>query len=642
MKSDEVNRVHQAVFGYSNGHRLLVSSLSLSSIDVYELAAASDLAPGAEISGSDSYLTGLMLPDSKMFAVMRTWLAPEMPRPGCVWSHVLLLDRAFLSTHVDLTVLGAMFRRPHQYQTDEAFTTAIEINRRLRSGRPNIEAVERVLWACYGDVPLTDDLETRRDTEHAILTIWSQQWPRLRTHFTFRSIPAESNLKGQFFDFRKGISLTKTSPVPKWLAEASKDATSDVITPLRRFLWRYGKDVHSDRKVLPDLIRVYISTRSKTLKFDVADSVLERYPHGQAETLKKDILGLSASKLSLVPSVNSVDLMLLLGKHNESAVRYEEKELVSLFSQVDADHLPDVADALVSSREQLGQLFNPIMDAILPLVNEDILKEGRLSYDIALASVFSNPGLLTSSTTSVFSSLDLLSFWDIRLDDLQRMEILRALLTRDFVDEGAELFYHQPGEIFPIAVDLARQSRLHDSWLDLFRSNVQLSLDSIPVFRDGKDLMATARLLGFPIEPERVLRTWLTAFESVQSSLSHDDESRFYVYLFALCARHGIQNYRDVLIKILPSLRIRVLQNDIPADAEEMLSRWLPSDDARWDLNKRLMKLFRKAYKRGVKMDDVLASLNLSDAEIMYATDQDPESSVRKLFKAFSPFNYWD
>lgn len=640
MKSDEVNEVHQAVFGYSNGHRLLASSLALSSIDVYELAAASDLAPGAQISGSDSYLTGLMLPDSRMYAVMRTWLAPEMPRPGCVWSHVILLDRAFLSTQVDLTVLDAMFRRPHQYQTDEAFTTPIEINRRLRGERPDIEAVRRVLWACYGDLPLRDDLETKRETEHAILSVWSQQWPRLRTHFIFRSIPAESSLKGQFFEFRKGVSLTKTSPVPKWVTEACNDATSAVITPLRRFLWRYGKDLHSDRKVLPDLIRLYISTRSSTLKFDVADSILERYPHGQADTLKKDILGLSASKLSLVPSVNSVDLMLLLGKHNENAVRYEEEELVSFFSQVDANHLPDLTDALLSSREQIGQLFNPLMEAMLPLVTEEVLKLGRLNRDIALAAVFLNPSLLTSATTLVFSSMDLISFWSIPMDDLQRIEIIRALLARDYVEQGAQLFFDQPGQLFSIAVDLFQSSRLHDSWLNIFRNNVQLCIDFISVFREGKDLMAAARLLGFPIEPEQGVRTWLTAFQSAQFSLSHDDESRFLVYLFALCAQHGIQNYRDILIKILPPLRERVLNGDIPDDAKEMLSRWLPNDDAGWDLNKRLLKLFRKSYKLGTEMDDVLESLKLSEAEIAYATDHDNGSGVQKLFKAFFPFSY--
>ncbi len=74
MKNDEFNRIDQAVFGYSNGHRELASSVSLSPVDTYELAAASDLAPGAQLGVEESYLTGLTLPDSKLYALIRTWL----------------------------------------------------------------------------------------------------------------------------------------------------------------------------------------------------------------------------------------------------------------------------------------------------------------------------------------------------------------------------------------------------------------------------------------------------------------------------------------------------------------------------------------------------------------------------------------
>jgi hypothetical protein len=46
MSIDEnFNVIHQAVFGYSNGHRMLASTTQLSSVDEYDLAALSDLAP---------------------------------------------------------------------------------------------------------------------------------------------------------------------------------------------------------------------------------------------------------------------------------------------------------------------------------------------------------------------------------------------------------------------------------------------------------------------------------------------------------------------------------------------------------------------------------------------------------------------
>ncbi|UIJ82422.1 hypothetical protein [Rhizobium leguminosarum] len=642
MTSDEFNSIDQAVFGYSNGHRLLVSSFNLSAVDVYELAAASDLAPGAQISGSESYFTGLTLPDSKRYAIICTWLAPEMPRPGCVWSHVLLLNKTFLSTHVDLTALKDVFRRPDQYQTDESFSVPIAINRRSRGKGADPEAVEPLLWACYGNDNLKDDVAIRPATERAILAVWSQQWPRLRARFTFRSIPASSSLKGQSFEFRRGVSLKKHHPSPEWLQAALEDATSSTITPLRRFLWRYGKDINSDKQALPNLVAAYISTRSKKLRFEVADNVLELFGNGQAITLKRDMLGLSPSKLSLVPSLSSVDLMQLLAKHKGKALDYQQSEISSLFSQIEAAHVPEVAEVLVSNREELGELFSSIMGAILPLVTEDALAHGRFDERFALAAIHANPALLSERLMRLFPTEALIGFWSTEIDGVQRREILRTLLSREFVEEGAVLFYSRTSEMFEIAIDLVRQSELHESWLNLFRANGDQFPDSVTVLSNGEELMAAVRLLGFPVDPPELLPAWHAAFERTQSLLNYDDETRFAVYLLALCVRHGIENYRGPLVSILPALRQKVLHDELPVDAREMISRWLPSDDARWDLNKRLLKLFRKAYKRGVNMDDVVASLHLSNAEYAYATDQDPETAVRRLFKAFSPWNYWD
>jgi hypothetical protein len=144
------------------------------------------------------------------------------------------------------------------------------------------------------------------------------------------------------------------------------------------------------------------------------------------------------------------------------------------------------------------------------------------------------------------------------------------------------------------------------------------------------------------MEPERVVRQWFVAFRNNRSTLSHDDETRILVYLLALSIRHGIENYRDILVEILESLRYRVLRGDLPSDAEDRLSRCLPSHDARWDLNKRLLKLFRKAHKRGQQFDEVLATLNLTDDEYAYATDRDSDDEIRGFWRAFNPWSFLD
>src|SRR5271168_894484 len=98
-------KLHQCLFGYNDGHRLLASSLRLPSDAASSLLIHSDLLPDFNSSLSDRYWTGLPLPVAKVYALMRTWLAPEMPRPGCVWTHVILVGVADMARLPELSLL---------------------------------------------------------------------------------------------------------------------------------------------------------------------------------------------------------------------------------------------------------------------------------------------------------------------------------------------------------------------------------------------------------------------------------------------------------------------------------------------------------------------------------------------------------
>jgi hypothetical protein len=86
-------RVDQALFGYSDGHHLLASSLRFGPRELERLLILSDIASNAASAGADGYWTGVPLADSEKYAFMRTWPAPEMSRPGCVWTHVIFPRR---------------------------------------------------------------------------------------------------------------------------------------------------------------------------------------------------------------------------------------------------------------------------------------------------------------------------------------------------------------------------------------------------------------------------------------------------------------------------------------------------------------------------------------------------------------------
>src|SRR3990172_1339558 len=103
--------IHQAVHGYRDGHRLLSSSSPLSADATRAMLVLSDMSGPSMQPGFDEYLTGYPLPGSEFFVLAKTWYAPEMQRPGCVWTHSLLIPRAQVS-NVTTACLLEMFRRP--------------------------------------------------------------------------------------------------------------------------------------------------------------------------------------------------------------------------------------------------------------------------------------------------------------------------------------------------------------------------------------------------------------------------------------------------------------------------------------------------------------------------------------------------
>ena len=119
MNTISLEPIDQALFGYADGHRQIASSFRLPPKDLYLLSSASDLASGTRLGENDSYLTGLPLPESRRYALFRTWAAPEMPRPGCVWSHTLLLDSRAIASLPTFSELLALFRRPMGRETSQ-------------------------------------------------------------------------------------------------------------------------------------------------------------------------------------------------------------------------------------------------------------------------------------------------------------------------------------------------------------------------------------------------------------------------------------------------------------------------------------------------------------------------------------------
>lgn len=107
-------KIEQLLHGYDNGHRLLAGSVLLKNpADQDAVATLSDWSEYAVSGDNDStYITAYPLLESQYYVIAKTWYASEMKRPGCVWTHSLLIPFGELNKIDDYRRLLKLFTRP--------------------------------------------------------------------------------------------------------------------------------------------------------------------------------------------------------------------------------------------------------------------------------------------------------------------------------------------------------------------------------------------------------------------------------------------------------------------------------------------------------------------------------------------------
>jgi hypothetical protein len=220
-----------------------------------------------------------------------------MPRPGCVWTHTLLIDFADLAVLASPSHLESLFKRPSKELG--IYSLALEIDDdRLAHEQPTIEGtwdedqVYSTVNGLYGQHK--DRVVSRRDlsgaTESLALRIWNQQWPRLRRSFRFCTLTTKDrSVDGSPFDLpfalrsdlggRGRISGTaEASDYPTnesrvWLQELATDLYAEGSTELRTYLREAGSDVLAGREAMQPFCELHLNLQEPAGEEDLDRSI---------------------------------------------------------------------------------------------------------------------------------------------------------------------------------------------------------------------------------------------------------------------------------------------------------------------------------------------------------------------------------
>ncbi|WP_441255822.1 GAP1-N1 domain-containing protein [Tardiphaga sp. 285_C5_N1_2] len=321
MSTTRSPKLQQALHGYSDGHRLLASSIDLVGRDAKTMLMMSDASGPAAVIGDDGYLTAYPLSESGYYAFARTWPAPEMPRPGCVWTHTILIEFSDIPALQSASGLLDLFRRPHK--NDRDYDIALTLSEgSAGASPPNHVAARQILWAIYHNPsrPIVSSILGQRERDELVLAMWDQQWPRLKRAFRFCTLSfADRSAGGNVFDlqflpssgrvpraqFRTALDADRSEvEFPDWLDNAVADLRDGPPGDLRRFLRTAGSDV-SGREAFVPLASLYaLSKQFATApdSIEQAISILEEtIPDSQgqaARTLITHAAGSTSHNLS--------------------------------------------------------------------------------------------------------------------------------------------------------------------------------------------------------------------------------------------------------------------------------------------------------------------------------------------------------
>ncbi|MBR1154615.1 hypothetical protein [Bradyrhizobium sp. JYMT SZCCT0428] len=645
MNATAPQTIDQALFGYADGHRQIASSLRLPMKDLYLLSTASDLASGARLGERESYLSGLPLPESRRYALFRTWAAPEMPRPGCVWSHVLLLGPKLSASIPALSAVLPLFRRP---VANEMSFFGNPLN--IPSSSQFVESVNAdlisVIVSHYytgGRVTLSPDSGEPNEIEKAVLAVWSQQWPRLRSSFSFCTASLNESQRTEQNDYSVQVAPLDEMPSlnhEKWVSLASADASLNKVTPLRRFLWRYGRDITASRRHFRMIVDLYI--RSQGADVIGADAVLDVFrvlPDGSdGAVLKRDILGIGPSSPRLIAAISAVDLLQILTS-DVLPEALTPAQVGARLEELSSREIGTVARHYAANKEALSPWKEEIQSAIVALADKSSLTT-EFPNDMVADVLLAREDLVAADTVSLVANeiLPRLFKEDSSVSSVQ--VVMSEMLRRDMGGLEDAMISSRPELFFSSAVEAYCDNRLHPSWLSRLSPHVAtiMAMNWLQWLKSTKEFAAALSILRYPRNLVKSSAEIAQRLSEMVDDAQGVERTTMQAALLRTAIDEGSAQSWHLISIVLPEVRVVIVNAGLTRTAESMLISDLPHfySAGYWDLNKRILLSLSKLY--AVAPDTtVLDQLSLSPADRQIVLDGEPafKNPFSSFFKLF-------
>lgn len=552
----------QSLHGYLDGHRLVSSSVPLDPDSRMTVRILSDSACVFDSHGKQDYLTGYPLAQAGLYVLARTWPAPEMARPGCVWTHSIYIRFQDIGRIYDFVSLTALFDRPSIERDYSRYSKPIEWESVEPNGRnPMIgpEILRSIISAFYQlpNSAVLIEAANEDKLEVAILELWRQQWSRLRRSFTFctysnmprllvnHSFDLQVCPRGGAVKFREVPKLVVVDGYDK-IVRLKEDANVELIlndillkgNELGLFIKVYGPSLVQGRSGMLPLVSIFKMLASVTNVdglLHIIDLTLTIFPDkNDAKPLKNIFLGES----QILPNCESLveeesKLCYLATTKKLGSFEWElltpANRFLNYFVADRMSCLLALNSCVINGINEIGQT---VIENIAFLVNEaDITTISKIARPLFVGIVLLNPNIATLSSFWEVSeaecreNIDILFHPSIR-DNVDWINVTKCMITADvkvplqvvkrFGSEFVHLILNIANDKIPVLLEDYRSILVQEperivSWLNMVGRISSGVLGTLPLLLDPNgpaiEKLAPEAYLKLRNAYERSLRT---------------------------------------------------------------------------------------------------------------------------------------
>jgi hypothetical protein len=428
--------IDQTLHGYADGHQLLATSADLTSEQQSALLIMSDLSGPAFRGGYESYLTGYPLSGGAIYCLGRTWFAPELPRPGCVWTQTFLIKAEDLARITDFDQVNKLFHRPTGPSELGGYCRRLMLDQQVVVPSRLLIDGQSTLRALYDSgKKVVISSETSLLYEPLVLAIFEQQWPRLRRSFRFCS--GALSLRDTEFELsvsppeathslsEEGILITNKAirhhSEEDWLEMANRDLIQrERKSGYRDFLWRFGPDLMEGRSAFRPLTEIYCLLKAAEAGAErLLSAIGHFYPQpATAGRLKAAVFGADSEYASRF-GTEAVILRLLISHPLASAISAKTADISARARAIAAEDMPAAIEIALLASELGGEYAQQFL--------EGFFENGEWSPDFIM-NVPSE--LLAISLSKHPALLSQPALW-LRIDRVDVLERVRSQLNAE-------------------------------------------------------------------------------------------------------------------------------------------------------------------------------------------------------------------